>query len=382
MNNISVVVPVYYGRRYMAEMIRQIEACCSHLDEEDRVELLFVNDAPDDPLPQKWETQSVRVIVMDTDRNVGIQAARLKGLRHCHGEYVLFLDQDDLIRPRYFQSQLLSLGKSDAVICKAVHDEKMWYSGENVFEKVVSKEFMLGMQWGWNPIASPGQVLLRKQAIPEMWKKNILTYRGADDWLLWLCMISRGCSFSLNQDVLYEHIVHRKNFSNHIVEMLQSEQEVVRIAQEKRFFSERDMLLLLDGLFKRNAMRVREQASLKKKWEILDRWMWLRERKVRLAEYLLQEGVQKIAVYGCAVLGRMVYEEIKKDIAVQYFIDRNANDFEKEISVYTLQKGLPEVDGVIITLIDQAEMVREEIKNVLDGKIIILKDWIMSYKYE
>lgn len=295
---------------------------------------------------------------------------------------MLFLDQDDLIRPRYFQSQLLSLGKSDAVICKAVHDEKMWYSGENVFEKVVSKEFMLGMQWGWNPIASPGQVLLRKQAIPEMWKKNILTYRGADDWLLWLCMISRGCSFSLNQDVLYEHIVHRKNFSNHIVEMLQSEQEVVRIAQEKRFFSERDMLLLLDGLFKRNAMRVREQASLKKKWEILDRWMWLRERKVRLAEYLLQEGVQKIAVYGCAVLGRMVYEEIKKDIAVQYFIDRNANDFEKEISVYTLQKGLPEVDGVIITLIDQAEMVREEIKNVLDGKIIILKDWIMSYKYE
>lgn len=382
MNNISVVVPIYYGRRYMADMIRQVELCREYLDDEDSIELLFVNDAPDDPLPQEWETQSIQVIVINTDKNVGIQEARLKGLRHCHGEYVLFLDQDDLIRPRYFRSQLLTIGKSDAVVCRAIHDGKMWYAGENVFEKAVSKEFMLGMKWGWNPIASPGQVLVRKQAIPEIWKESVLTYRGADDWLLWLCMISQGCSFALNQDVLYEHIVHRKNFSNHIVEMLQSEQEVVRIAQEKKFFSDKDMLLLLDGLFKRNIMRVSEQASLKKKWEILDRWMWLRERKVRFSEYLVQEGMQKVAVYGYAVLGKLVYEEIKRDLTVPYFIDRNANELEKEIPVYSLQKELPKVDGVIITLIDEAEVVREEIGNVMDGGIIILKDWIMSYQYE
>ena len=94
----------------------------------------------------------------------------------------------------------------------------------------------------------------------------------------------------------------------------------------------------------------------------------------------MQEGIQKVAVYGYAVLGKMVYEGIKKDITVPYFIDKNADELEKEISVYSLQEELPEVDGVIITLIDEAEKVKEEIEDVLDAKIIILKDWIMSYQ--
>ena len=135
-----------------------------------------------------------------------MQGARLKGLKRCHGEYVLFLDQDDLIRPGYFYSQLMAIGDNDAAICRAVHDNEMWYSGENIFEKVVSKEYMLGMQCGWNPIASPGQVLLRKESIPDIWMDNILKHRGGDDWLLWLCMLSEECTFSLNQEIGRAHV--------------------------------------------------------------------------------------------------------------------------------------------------------------------------------
>ena len=137
MNSVSVIVPVYYGEKYISNMIHQIEAGREGLSEEDSVELIFVNDTPNVPLPVEWDVESVQVVVINTDENVGMQGARLKGLKRCHGEYVLFLDQDDLIRPGYFYSQLMAIGDNDAAICRAVHDNEMWYSGENIFEKVV-----------------------------------------------------------------------------------------------------------------------------------------------------------------------------------------------------------------------------------------------------
>ncbi len=382
MNSVSVIVPVYYGEKYMSNMIHQIEAGREGLSEEDSVELIFVNDTPNVPLPVEWDVESVQVVVINTDENVGMQGARLKGLKRCHGEYVLFLDQDDLIRPGYFYSQLMAIGDNDAAICRAVHDNEMWYSGENIFEKVVSKEYMLGMQCGRNPIASPGQVLLRKESIPDIWMDNILKHRGGDDWLLWLCMLSEECTFSLNQDILYEHVVHKNNYSNRIVEMLETEQEVIRIVQEQKIFSDSDFMMLLEGFFKRNVMRLKGYDSLIKKWDVLDRWMRLKEKHIKLSEYLLCIGCKNVAIYGCAALGKMTYDELKNDISVKYFIDRNAGEMEKEIPVYSLKNELPRADCIIITLIDEAEKVQKEIVNMLDSKTLILKDWIMMYKDE
>lgn len=382
MNSVSVIVPVYYGEKYISNMIHQIEAGREGLSEEDSVELIFVNDTPNVPLPVEWDVESVQVVVINTDENVGMQGARLKGLKRCHGEYVLFLDQDDLIRPGYFYSQLMAIGDNDAAICRAVHDNEMWYSGENIFEKVVSKEYMLGMQCGRNPIASPGQVLLRKESIPDIWMDNILKHRGGDDWLLWLCMLSEECTFSLNQDILYEHVVHKNNYSNRIVEMLETEQEVIRIVQEQKIFSDSDFMMLLEGFFKRNVMRLKGYDSLIKKWDVLDRWMRLKEKHIKLSEYLLCIGCKNVAIYGCAALGKMTYDELKNDISVKYFIDRNAEEMEKEIPVYSLKNELPRADCIIITLIDEAEKVQKEIVNMLDSKTLILKDWIMMYKDE
>lgn len=382
MNSISVIVPVYYGEKYIENMICQIEACRDYLKAEDCVELIFVNDAPAAPLPTEWNAETVRVIVMNTDSNVGMQGARIKGLKHCQGEYVLFLDQDDLVRPEYLYSQLMAIENNDASVCRAIHENTMWYSGENIFEKTVSKEYMLGMQCGRNPIASPGQVLLRKASIPDTWMKNILKHRGGDDWFLWLCMLSEQCTFSLNQDVLFEHVVHKNNFSNHVVEMLETEQEVIHIVQEKKLFSDNDLILLHEGFFKRNVMRLKGYDSLRIKWAVLEKWMQLKEKHIKLSEHLHREGCENVAIYGCAVLGQMTYDELKNDIDVKYFIDKNADVIEKEIPVFSLQEKLPEVDGIIITLIDEAEKVKENIINVLNCKTFILKDWIMMCKPE
>ena len=372
---ISVIVPVYYGEKYIAGIIRQIEAGKEQLKDKQEIELLFVNDSPDAPLSLQWKSEILDVIIINSDRNAGIHGARVKGLLECHGEYVMFLDQDDRIEPAYFDSQLRAMGNGDAVICKAIDGGKEVYRDDTIFRQIVSKEFVLKM---WNMIISPGQVLMRRDSIPDMWTGNIMQRNGADDWFLWICMMAENCKFSLNTDLLYEHVLQDSNTSEDIVGMVQSEQEVLRIVGEKGILSHDDRGLLRDGFFRKNLRRTKELCNKKKKLELLERWIGLKERGLHISNYFLQRGVQTIAIYGCGIIGEFVNQELKKELNVKYFIDRNADRMQKQIPIYTLQDSLPEVDGIMITLVEGVEKAEEEIRNKMRTQIFILKDCVID----
>ena len=375
MKNISIIVPIYYGEKYIPNIIRQAEDCRRYLDKEDYLELLLVNDAPDAPLSQNFESNDIHLIIINTDENIGIHGARVKGLKMCQGEYVLFLDQDDRICSEYFYSQCISIEENDASICKAIHAGEEYYAEEQVFKNIISKEFVLGH---WNQIISPGQVLLRKSAVPDVWVENIMKYNGADDWLLWLCMISKGCRFSLNDDILYEHVSNGSNTSGDVVGMAQSEHEVIRIVQKKGLFQGNDLQLLMEGFFLRNLVRAREMRTLKKKFDVFDKWMRLREQGVNYSEHLKATGIHSVAIYGCGAAGKHLFSELKTSICVKGFIDRNAGELSAEIPIYTWRDTWPEVDGIIITLMEGEEKVEKEIKEKAGARVLVLKDWIMK----
>lgn len=375
--SISVIVPIYYGEKYIGNLVRQIEKCKAQLDNQDYVELIFINDAPDAPILKKWKSKYIDISVVNSNKNKGIHGARLEGLEISIGEYILFLDQDDKIKPEYLFSQICAIGDNDAVVCKAIKAEKLFYSEYPIFENLLSKERML---MGWNPIISPGQVLLKKKSIPDKWKKNILQYNGADDWFLWLCMLSESCSFILNLEVLYEHVSSGENTSEDIVEMLRSEQEVLSVVLREQIFSAKDFRLLLDSFFSINLGRIHELNLLKRRMNAVEALVKLKENDIKYAEYLKQFKIRNVAIYGCGILGKYLYTELKDDVEVKYFIDRDKNKVHKKIPIYTLNDNLPGVDGVIITLLGEEEEVKEEIQKKMSCSIFMLKKWIMEGK--
>lgn len=375
MKKISIIVPIYYGEKYIADIIRQVEACQRYLEFQITVEILFINDSPNAPLQQKWESQSIHILVENTEENVGIHAARLKGLSKCHGDYVLFLDQDDFIMPEYLNSQLQVIGENDAVVCSAIQGGKQFYLEHPILENILSVELALT---GWNPILSPGQVLLKKEAIPNIWKENVLKHNGADDWFLWLCMWSEKASFVINEKVLFEHVLTGENTSDDVVAMLESDQEVMSLVQEKRLFSDREFGLLMDGFFRLNMRRMRGLDSFRKKIDILDKWIRLKDNNIKYSNYLIQTGIRTVAIYGCGTLGEYLYADLKDDVEVRYFIDRNADKIHKEIPVYSLMDKLPEVDGIIVTLVIDFDKVAEMLRKLVSSHIFILQDWLFK----
>lgn len=336
------------------------------------IELVFVNDSPDIPIDIKKKSELIEIIVIHSDSNRGIHGARVKGLECCHGEYVLYLDQDDRIHPEYFSSQLQAIGENEAVVCAAIQAGKPFYVGNYILENMITKDFILKE---WNPIVSPGQVLLRKEAISDIWVKNILKNNGADDWLLWLCMMSEGKTFSKNQEVLFEHVEHGTNASSNTMSMVQSEQEVLEIIQKERVFTEEEWGWLLKSYLYKNRLRTRELYNAKKKLDILNSWVYIKEK---FAQSLVGYGYKTAAIYGCGVLGNYVYDEIKNIISVKYFIDQRAKEIEREIPVYFLNGDLKNVDCVIVTLAGETGDVVEQIRINLCEKIIILREWVES----
>jgi glycosyltransferase involved in cell wall biosynthesis len=113
--DVSVVIPVYNGERYLAEAVRSV------LNQSlAPAEIIVVDDGSTDgsgPMAQKLaaEYPLVRVI---SQPNAGVGAARNKGAAESTGAWLAFLDSDDLWLPNKLelQSQSIALDAACVVI--------------------------------------------------------------------------------------------------------------------------------------------------------------------------------------------------------------------------------------------------------------------------
>ncbi|MFN8443095.1 MAG: glycosyltransferase family A protein [Caldilineaceae bacterium] len=106
---ISVVVPVYNGARYLGAAIESILA-----QGWQRLELLVVDDGSTDQSVQIAEEYSPQVQCI-RQANAGPGAARNRGVEAAQGEFLAFLDADDLWPPDKLALQIDYLYKHPAL---------------------------------------------------------------------------------------------------------------------------------------------------------------------------------------------------------------------------------------------------------------------------
>lgn len=378
---ISVIVPVYHGKQYLQGITGQLEACQEALRGSGYfLELLFVNDAPDEVIEEQTSA-SLSVFTYNTEKNRGIHGARVYGLARCRGEYILFLDQDDRVRPDYFVSQLRKIGDCEAVVCRLVNERKNCYNYDFDFEKVISREYMLTVG---TAIISPGQVLIRKKAIPDVWKTEIMKNNGADDYLLWLCMLKRKNAFALNNDVLFEHIVNHQNTSGNSVAMAASEREMVDILKRNHVYGEEEIRRLEEEMLP-STMRIRLRMldRYHKMFYLMDKWMELGQRGRALCAYLERKDLRRIAVYGMNLLARRIIAELDaSQVKVKYVIDRNSDFLEEEIRTCPPDQVLEDVDLVIVALVEREKEIRENLAQKLKFPVVCFSDILVGMEKE
>ena len=96
MPKVSLIVPVYNAEKYLQ---RCIDSLINQTYE--NIEYIFVDDGSNDSSPDILrELKTLRPdIVIISQNNAGVSAARNAGLKICSGEYVMFCDSDDEMLP-------------------------------------------------------------------------------------------------------------------------------------------------------------------------------------------------------------------------------------------------------------------------------------------
>lgn len=101
--NLSIVVPVYNVAPYLRACLDSIFESISRVEHGERVEVICVDDYSTDGsakiLDEYSANRNSSFIVHHFSENRGVSVARNKGLELAHGEWVTFVDPDDMVEP-------------------------------------------------------------------------------------------------------------------------------------------------------------------------------------------------------------------------------------------------------------------------------------------
>lgn len=242
MTDVSIIVPFYKGNAHMErlfQVVRKNAAAAPEL----HMELLLVNDSPDHPVIYQpdW-VQGFSLRILDNPKNVGIHNSRINGIRAAQGTFIQMLDQDDLLVDHAIASQVATIGNFDIVVANGV-DQGGGHPGK-IYTSVAQQQLVMERRFYYTVgcmIASPGQCLIRRDAIPHEWMERPIQRNGADDLLLWLLMLQGKHRWTINPEVLYTHVITGENLSADFDRMQNSAFEVKDMLLQYGLLSPREL---------------------------------------------------------------------------------------------------------------------------------------------
>ncbi len=177
MARVSVIIPTHSRPRLLPQ------AVCSAFAAGADVEVIVVDDGSNDETAQVCsELAGIKYVRLE--RNQGVAAARNVGLMHSEGEYISFLDDDDVRLPGSLdlQARLLDENQNAGFTCGAMlmADQNYHLSGEVVYPREVSGDVFWKILELDFPVMGLS-ALIRKECLLRvgLLDRNAI---GIDDW--------------------------------------------------------------------------------------------------------------------------------------------------------------------------------------------------------
>lgn len=190
----SCVVPVYNAERYIVDTIGSILAQTHGV-----LEIIVVDDGCTDGTRERLEDFAAAIVVIG-QANAGTAAARNAGMRRARGEFVAFLDADDLWHPEKTARQLQRFRERPGLEVSFTWIQN-FISPDTAGQGRPADEGML------RPV--PGYVcptmLMRREVIDRVgWFDASLNHANEPDWIL------RAAELGVCMEILPDVLVRRR----------------------------------------------------------------------------------------------------------------------------------------------------------------------------
>lgn len=121
--------------------------------------------------------------------------------------------------------------------------------------------------------------------------------------------------------------------------------------------------------------REKEIDKFKAYYNMVSKWVVIKQQKERIDEYILKKGYKSIAIYGMGDIGNLFYDEIKNGcVEIKYAIDKNADERLSQLKIVGINHELELVDAIIVTAVFAFDEIREELEKMTSCPIIALDD--------
>ena len=200
MPNVSVIMSVYNGEKFISEAIKSI--LNQTLTD---FEVIVINDGSTDSTPEILKHFCDRRLRIIEQSNKGLTMSLNRGIRAARGEFIARMDADDLSEPTRLARELEVLdGDTSLAVVGS------WYTViDNLGREIARCRRPGNMLWFTrmvgrvNPLCH-GSVMMRRRAIEAvgLYEERI---PYAQDYDLWLRMFSRGFRFQVIPEYLYRY---------------------------------------------------------------------------------------------------------------------------------------------------------------------------------
>ncbi len=183
---VSVITPVYNCEKYIDRTLQSVFAQTYK-----NIEIVLVDDcSPDDSaeIIKRYQQNHPEIVYFLQPKNMGAGHARNKALELAKGQYVAFLDADDIWKPEKIEKQVDLLQKKNAGFCftaiEMIDGDDKLIKGKRAVKKEIDYKFLLS-----NTMIPTSGVMVDR-CIKGDFRMHIR--RGGQDYATWLKLLRDG----------------------------------------------------------------------------------------------------------------------------------------------------------------------------------------------
>ena len=193
---VSIIMPSYNAARFIGESINSVL-----LQTYSNWELLIVDDCSKDnsvEVVRKFANIDKRVVLFSLEKNVGAAAARNVAIEHAQGQYIAFLDSDD-VWDEYKLEKQLAFMKQYSYVFTFSNYYVMEENGKKTENIVKVPSSLSYHQYLRNTIIGCLTVIIDRQQTGDF---KMPLIKSSHDMALWLLIMKRGFKAYGLKDVL------------------------------------------------------------------------------------------------------------------------------------------------------------------------------------
>jgi teichuronic acid biosynthesis glycosyltransferase TuaG len=222
---VSAIVPAYNAARFIEATIQSILA-----QTHSSIEIIVIDDGSTDKTPAILEKFKNDLTVI-TQKNLGVAAARNMGAKTATGDFLAFLDADDLWRPEKISCQLDLTLDADMVYSDRTNFGQL---GGLATQKSDANALLEGMIH--SELLTAGNfitlssVLIRTSLFHKLGGFNeARELSGVEDWELWL-RVAKTHKIAVANKPLVEYRIHADGISKNVPAMFAAQERVLNAA--------------------------------------------------------------------------------------------------------------------------------------------------------